>query len=42
MASRIRGDANAKTFPDLSDDIAVARVVDAIRRASDTRAWVRV
>lgn len=42
MATKIRGDANAKAFPNLADDIAVARVVDAIRKASDTRGWVNV
>ncbi len=42
MAGKIRGDADAKAFPDFGDDIAVARVVDAIRRASDARAWVKV
>lgn len=42
LATKIRGEANVKSFPTLTDDIAVARVVDAIRKASDTRGWVNV
>ncbi len=40
MAAKINHERDAKPFPDFCDGVAVARVIDAIRRASDERRWV--
>jgi hypothetical protein len=42
MATKIRGERDAKPFPDFRDGVAVARVIDTIRRASDARGWTEV
>lgn len=42
MATKIRGERDAKPFPDFRDGVAVARVIDTIRRASDARGWAEV
>lgn len=42
MMARINGARDAGLFPDFRDGVAVAQIIDAIRRASDERAWVSV
>lgn len=42
MAAKINRESDLKPFPDFRDGIAVAKIIDAIRRASDTRGWVDV
>jgi predicted dehydrogenase len=41
LIKRDTGDA-LRPFPDFRDGVAVARIIDAIRRASDEREWVKV
>ncbi len=42
IATQIKRQGEVKPFPDFHAAIAVARVVDAIRKASDTRGWVKL
>ncbi len=42
VAAKMNDVRSALAFPDFSDGVAVAQIVDAIRRASDERAWVNV
>ena len=42
MAAKINHESDLKPFPDFRDGIAVAKIIDAIRRASDTRGWIDV
>ena len=42
MASKINRERDARPFPDFHDGVAVAEIIDAIRRASDERGWVGI
>ncbi len=42
LATQINREREVKPFPDFRAAIAVAKVVDAIRQASDTRGWVKL
>jgi predicted dehydrogenase len=42
MAGKIQHDHAAEPFPDFRDGVAVAEVVDAIRRSSVERKWVNI
>ncbi|MDE3090049.1 MAG: Gfo/Idh/MocA family oxidoreductase [Chloroflexota bacterium] len=42
IAAKINRERDAEAFPDFRDGVAVAQTVEAIRRASDERAWVIV
>ncbi len=41
-AEKINGVPESLPFPDFTDGLALARIVDAIRRSSDERRWVQV
>ncbi len=42
MIAKVNRAHDAEPFPDFRDAVAVAQIVEAIRRASDERAWVNV
>jgi predicted dehydrogenase len=42
VADKINRPRDAKPFPDFRAGVAVARVIDALRRASDEREWVEI
>jgi len=42
VAAKINREKNVLPYPDFADGIAVAQIIDAIRRASDARGWVEV
>lgn len=42
LALKIKQAQDLKPFPDFHDGIAVSRVIDAIRRASEARAWIQL
>ncbi len=42
LVAAIKRDANAQRLPGFGDSVAVAEIIDAIRRASEQRAWVNV
>ncbi len=42
VVAKINRAHDAQPFPDFHDGVAVAEIIDAIRRASDERAWVNV
>lgn len=42
VVAKIRGERDAVAFPTFSDGVAVARVIDAVRRASDGHGWMQV
>lgn len=42
VAAKIRGEKDALVFPTFSDGVAVAKVIDAVRRASEGRGWMQL
>jgi len=42
LAATIKKERTVKPFPNFYDGIAVSRVVDAIRRASEARTWIQL
>ncbi len=42
VAARINGAKETLPFPDFGDGVASMQIVDAIRRSSDERSWVKV